>query len=318
VSLLLGSSALPAAAQGPSNAVVEYYHLDALGSVRAVTDATGTVVRRHDYFPFGEEAAPPPGADSLRFAGKARDGETGLDYFQARYYASRAGRFTTVDPGHVGGNILDPQSWNAYAYARNNPFRFVDPTGTDYYINIEGGSPFWFEGGSNNEFGQLKAWAAGYEFRGGMWGGDIYNAAGVWVGSYSYADKIVHLAADIAGRTRGVVEAVGVGVAAGQVALAFTNPIASTAANCVLGNCSGGDAAMAVMPSGRFWSALKPFRGKTKTNGLSGGNRRFYEPDRTHGDIEVYDARGRHLGSANPATGAMTKPAVPGRRIDVR
>ena len=113
--LVLARGALPSAAQGPSNAVVEYYHLDALGSVRAVTDATGAVVRRHDYFPFGEEAAPPPGADQLRFAGKARDGETGLDYFQARYYASRAGRFTTVDPGHIGGNILDPQSWNAYA-----------------------------------------------------------------------------------------------------------------------------------------------------------------------------------------------------------
>jgi len=37
------------------------------------------------------------------------------------------GRFTTVDP--VGGRLTDPQTLNRYAYARNNPLRFVDPTG---------------------------------------------------------------------------------------------------------------------------------------------------------------------------------------------
>ncbi len=39
------------------------------------------------------------------------------------------------------------------------------------------------------------------------------------------------------------------------------------------------------------------------------------ERDQTHGDMEVYDSQGRHLGSANPETGVMTKPAIPGRRI---
>src|SRR5207249_1683457 len=68
---------------------------------------------------------------------------------------------------------------------------------------------------------------------------------------------------------------------------------------------------------GRFWKSLKPFRGKTKTNGLSGGARRFFERDFTHGDLEVYDGEGRHLGSANPETGEMTKPPVPGRRITI-
>jgi RHS repeat-associated protein len=72
------------------------------------------------------------GADvtnTRQFAGKERDQETGLDYSGARYYASQTGRFTTVDPDHVGGNIEDPQSWNGYADARNNPLRFIDPLG---------------------------------------------------------------------------------------------------------------------------------------------------------------------------------------------
>ena len=67
----------------------------------------------------------------------------------------------------------------------------------------------------------------------------------------------------------------------------------------------------------RFWQSLKGFRGKTKTNGLSGKDRRFFEWDHTHNDIEVYDNKGKHLGSADPNTGEITKPAVPGRRIDI-
>jgi len=129
-----------------------FYHLDTLGSVRAVTNAVGDVIRRDDYHAFGEAGTPPVG-DPIRFTGKERDAETALDYFGARYYRNLTGRFTTVDPGHVGGNTVDPQSWNAYAYARNNPLRFEDPTGTDYRIKIRGG-PSWRLGDS--EFKDLQ------------------------------------------------------------------------------------------------------------------------------------------------------------------
>jgi hypothetical protein len=44
-------------------------------------------------------------------------------------------------------------------------------------------------------------------------------------------------------------------------------------------------------------------------------NRRFFEWDNTHGDVEVYGPRGEHLGSANGNTGDMTKPPVPGRKL---
>jgi hypothetical protein len=39
-----------------------------------------------------------------------------------------------VDPEHVNGDIYDPQSWNSYAYARNNPLRVTDPDGREYEI----------------------------------------------------------------------------------------------------------------------------------------------------------------------------------------
>src|SRR5262245_10085110 len=91
----------------PASASIEYYHLDALGSVRVVTNEAGQVVERHDLLPFGEECVtgecasnPQAGAGQpKKFTGKERDAETGLDYFGARYHGSKIGRFTTVDPG---------------------------------------------------------------------------------------------------------------------------------------------------------------------------------------------------------------------------
>jgi RHS repeat-associated protein len=62
-----------------------------------------------------------------QFTGKERDAQTGLDFFEARYLSSPQGRFTSPDP--LGGSLADPQTLNKYAYVRNNPLRFTDPTG---------------------------------------------------------------------------------------------------------------------------------------------------------------------------------------------
>ena len=121
-------------AQAPAGQVVEYYHLDALGSVRVVTDQAGQVIDRHDFLPFGDEyPGPQPAAKEKKlFTGHEHDAETGLDYFGARYYEAPTGRFTTVDPFQTtSANLLDPQRWNRYAYARNNPLRWLDPDGRD-------------------------------------------------------------------------------------------------------------------------------------------------------------------------------------------
>jgi RHS repeat-associated protein len=60
---------------------------------------------------------------------KERAIETGLDFFEARYYASTQGRFTSVDPLNASGKPGIPQSWNRYTYCLNSPLILVDPTG---------------------------------------------------------------------------------------------------------------------------------------------------------------------------------------------
>ncbi|MCI0563542.1 MAG: RHS repeat-associated core domain-containing protein [Nitrososphaera sp.] len=65
--------------------------------------------------------------------GKERDDETGLDFFGARYYASTQGRFTSADNFLNDTHVYDPASWNLYVYVRNNPLRYVDPTGEEIF-----------------------------------------------------------------------------------------------------------------------------------------------------------------------------------------
>jgi RHS repeat-associated protein len=102
-------------------------HTDHLGTVRLITDNAGTLVSRHDYYPFGEVMKGLASFNTHQFTGHERDSESGIDYMLARYYGSALPRFLSPDP--LGGTESDPQSWNRYAYVRNNPIRLVDPTG---------------------------------------------------------------------------------------------------------------------------------------------------------------------------------------------
>jgi RHS repeat-associated protein len=118
----------------------------------------------------------------MLFTGQERDYATGMDYFGARYYRADLGRFTTVDPGHVNGDTGDTQSWSPYASVRNNPLRYTDPTGTDYWIYGEGGTPFVHPG----NYGMLISLLHGDGFYpvGGEFNGDIFNSLDTKVGRY--------------------------------------------------------------------------------------------------------------------------------------
>jgi RHS repeat-associated protein len=101
---------------------------------------TGTLCYDADFYPFGgERAYTNICTQNYKFTGKERDGESGNDYFGARYYASSMGRFLTPDDGSDQDGA-DPQSWNLYGYVRNNPLRYTDPSGNTCASDGNGGT----------------------------------------------------------------------------------------------------------------------------------------------------------------------------------
>ena len=121
---------------------------DWLGSRRVQTNAFGEVEStwRNLLYGNGQVGSSPPGAPASaddatehHFTGQQRDNESGLDYFNARYYGSTIGRFTSPDPSGLGyAQQTDPQSFNLYGYVRNNPLRFVDPSGMETALYQDG------------------------------------------------------------------------------------------------------------------------------------------------------------------------------------
>jgi RHS repeat-associated protein len=103
-------------------------HADHLGSASAATDASGAIIWRESYLPFGEAIEDPAAnRDEAGFTGHIRDAATGLTYAQARYYNPVTARFLAPDP--VGFSSGGPGYFNRYAYTANDPVNLVDPTG---------------------------------------------------------------------------------------------------------------------------------------------------------------------------------------------
>jgi len=58
-----------------------------------------------------------------------RDGFTGLDYADQRYYAASYGRFNTADPYRASAGPAEPGSWNRYSYVQGDPVNYNDESG---------------------------------------------------------------------------------------------------------------------------------------------------------------------------------------------
>ena len=134
-----------------------YLHPDHLGTVRAITDQTQTVVWRWDSAPFGETLPnEDPDGDgqafsfNLRFPGQYFDPETGLHYNYFRDYDPSVGRYVQSDPIGLDGGI------NTYAYAESNPTVKIDPYGLRVPARPPPGSGQLM--GVFGQFCDLQAW----------------------------------------------------------------------------------------------------------------------------------------------------------------
>ncbi len=110
---------------------------DHLGSGQVTTDASGVPVEVQAYNTFGDSNLNDKSEsfDSQRkYIGEMYDSDTGLNYLNARYYNASIGRFISQDPAfwdgsHIKEQLVDPQTWNSYSYARNNPIIYTDQQG---------------------------------------------------------------------------------------------------------------------------------------------------------------------------------------------
>ena len=112
------------------NGVYGYEHRDWIGAVRTVTGFFGTgLLSQTEYSPFGIPFASTTNP-WLTFDGGLQNTASGEYDTPNRELHGVQGRWTKPDPaGRKAVDVTNPQSWNRYAYARNNPLSYTDPTG---------------------------------------------------------------------------------------------------------------------------------------------------------------------------------------------
>jgi RHS repeat-associated protein len=138
---------------------LQYFLTDHLGSVVAVTDASGTLIAQQRYLPFGGERTDVGTISQTDYGYTGQrdldSGMGGLMDYKARFYSPYLNRF--IQPDTLIPDPANSQAWNRYAYVYGNPVRHTDPSG--HLICLDGeqcysgslpGAPSWWQGGHNN------------------------------------------------------------------------------------------------------------------------------------------------------------------------
>ena len=114
-----------------TDATLEYFHKDHLGSTNAISREDGTIIDEGEYLPYGLDRSSNAllQTSSYKFTDQEQDVGTGLYNYDARMYDPVWGQFVMADT--IVPDLFDPQSLNRYAYCLNNPLKYVDPTGHD-------------------------------------------------------------------------------------------------------------------------------------------------------------------------------------------
>ena len=151
---------------------VKFIQQDSLGSVRTVTNSSGSVLARRDHQAFGEEIGAGIGLRTAAqgytaelgtrqgFGSTENDLSAGQQHTGFRKLETQAGRWTSPDPYNGSMNTSDPQSFNRYAYVGNDPLNSVDPSGLEScsaefsFSQCGGGGAFWGGGSFGDRVAQ--------------------------------------------------------------------------------------------------------------------------------------------------------------------
>lgn len=162
-----------------------YIHDDHLGSSAVLTEGKttarhsgityrrGEILQRFEYAPFGRESfvLNPNLKLDPSYTGQRYDVETGLYFYQSRYYDPLLGRF--IQPDTVVPDAKNLQTYNRYTYVNNNPLKYIDPTGHSFWS--------WFKKLFAAFIGAFLAVVTGFALAPlsiGIWAGVIAGAVG--------------------------------------------------------------------------------------------------------------------------------------------
>lgn len=140
----------------------QYTASDHLGSPRVIFNQSGQLIESHKYWPYGEDTSAVPPTQRLTYCLMEKDDGATRHYDHARTHDYGLGRF--LSPDRVGGQPGNPQSWNRYAYASNNPLKMIDRNGlwsTDVHNTIIDKA---FPGLSDHQRTVLKAASIGMDY----------------------------------------------------------------------------------------------------------------------------------------------------------
>jgi RHS repeat-associated protein len=101
-----------------------YYLIDANKNVGQLLDSSGTIVAKYEYSPFGKLTSVTDTVNNpFRFSSEYWDTETGLVYYNFRYYSPELGRWVSRDP------IEEDGGWNLYGMLGNRVVNSIDSKG---------------------------------------------------------------------------------------------------------------------------------------------------------------------------------------------
>ncbi|MBX7144917.1 MAG: hypothetical protein K1X79_10735 [Oligoflexia bacterium] len=123
-------------------AVMQFLHLDHLGSIQTISDARQNIVEVLSFDAWGQRrdpltwrAAAVTSKLDRGFTGHEHLDSVALIHMNGRVYDPVIGRFTSADP--IVQDPTDLQSYNRYAYVRNNPASLTDPTGYSWFKKLK-------------------------------------------------------------------------------------------------------------------------------------------------------------------------------------
>ena len=106
---------------------IQYLFSDHIGSATVSYRPSDGQTERQYYTPYGGIRHTDGLDTDIGYTGQRADTSTGLMFYNARYYDPAIGRF--ISPDTIVPDPSNPQDYDRYAYVRNNPVNYSDPSG---------------------------------------------------------------------------------------------------------------------------------------------------------------------------------------------